>query len=319
MAEVSALIEGGKATAGAPLGPALGPLGVNIGEIVAKINEKTKGYSGMKVPVTIEVHKNKSYDILVGSPPTSAIITKEVKAQKGGANQKTDVIGNLSMEQVKKLAEMKIDSLTSTSLISAAREIIGTCNSMGVSIEGKHAKIIQQEFKEGKWDSFFGAGEKKETKVPAINVGEELSKIAKKAEVAAENMIKKAIEMEEKIVGGEEKEPAKEEVIIENVEDNVNEEIVKEEKKEEPKKVVKEAEVKEEPKKKPGESQNKVLQKPVQEKASKESKSYSQHMAGIEKELGISKEEKKESVKKVETEITSTPNSEIIRPKKKQE
>ncbi|MCR4369244.1 MAG: 50S ribosomal protein L11, partial [archaeon] len=77
MAEISALIEGGKATAGAPLGPALGPLGVNIGEIVAKINEKTKSYAGMKVPVTIEVDSKKHYEITVGSPPTSALITKE--------------------------------------------------------------------------------------------------------------------------------------------------------------------------------------------------------------------------------------------------
>jgi len=135
MAEVSALIEGGKATAGAPLGPALGPLGVNIGEIVAKINEKTKSYAGMKVPITLEIHKDKTYDIIVGSPPTSALILKELNIQKGGANQKTDVVGNLTMEQVKKLAEMKIGALTSTDVKQASREIIGTCNSMSITIE----------------------------------------------------------------------------------------------------------------------------------------------------------------------------------------
>src|SRR3989344_5974750 len=156
MAEISALVEGGKATAGAPLGPALGPLGVNIGKIVGEINEKTKGYAGMKVPVTIEIDKAKNVNISVGSPPMSALIIKEAKAAKGGANQKTDTVGNLSMAQVKTLAEAKLGALGSTTLYSAAREVIGTCNSMAVTIEGKRAKEVQQEFRDGKWDSFFG-------------------------------------------------------------------------------------------------------------------------------------------------------------------
>ncbi len=153
MAEIKVLVEGGKATAGAPLGPAMGPLGVNIGEIVAKINEKTKQYAGMKVPVTIEVDKQKNVEIKIGAPPTSALITKEIKAQKGGANQKLDTMGNLSMEQVKKLALMKAEGINSTALVSQCREIIGTCNSMAVTIEGKRAKEIQAEIAEGKWDS----------------------------------------------------------------------------------------------------------------------------------------------------------------------
>ena len=164
MAEISALVEGGKATAGAPLGPALGPLGVNIGKIVAEINEKTKAYAGMKVPVTIEVDKSKNINITVGSPPMSALIVKEIKAAKGGANQRSDTVGNLSMAQVKALAEMKLDALASTDLYSASREVIGTCNSMAVTVEGKRAKEIQQEFRDGKWDSFFGMSKKPEAK-----------------------------------------------------------------------------------------------------------------------------------------------------------
>jgi large subunit ribosomal protein L11 len=152
MAEVKLMVEGGKATAGPPLGPSLAPLGVNIGQIVSQINEKTKGYAGMKVPVVVEVDKSKNVTINVGSPPTSALILKEAKASKGGANQKTDKVGNLTMQQVKKLAEMKINSLSSSKIYSAVREIVGTCNSMGVTIEGKPAKEIQKEIKSGKWD-----------------------------------------------------------------------------------------------------------------------------------------------------------------------
>lgn len=156
MAEINLMVEGGKATAGPPLGPSLAPLGVNIGQIVSQINEKTKGYAGMKVPVTVEVDKQKNVTISVGSPPTSALITKEAKAQKGGANQKTDAMGNLTISQVKKLAEMKAEGLTSVKLISSVREIVGTCNSMAITIEGKRAKEMQKEIAEGKWNKELG-------------------------------------------------------------------------------------------------------------------------------------------------------------------
>ncbi len=156
MPEVSAMVEGGKASAGAPLGPALGPLGVNIGKVIEAINEKTKSFNGMKVPVKVLVDsKTKEFEIEVGSPPTSALIKGELKLQKASGEPNSNFVGNLSMEQVKKLSEMKIDKLTSTSLKKAAREIIGTCNSMGVTIEGKPAKEIQKKFDAGEFDSQF--------------------------------------------------------------------------------------------------------------------------------------------------------------------
>ncbi len=157
MPEINVLVEGGKATAGAPLGPALGPTGVNIKEVVDTINEKTKAFAGMKVPVTVVVNPGKkSFEIEVGSPPTSSLIVKEAKADKGAGNPKTEIKGNLSMAQVRKIAEMKMSHLNSYSMFSAAREVIGTCNSMGITVEGKHAKEIQQEMKDGKWDAEFG-------------------------------------------------------------------------------------------------------------------------------------------------------------------
>jgi len=87
---VEALIEGGKATAGPPLGPALGPLGVNVLAIVNKINELTKPYSGMKVPVKIHVNVDtKEFEVEVGVPTTSALIVKELGIEKGSGNSKT--------------------------------------------------------------------------------------------------------------------------------------------------------------------------------------------------------------------------------------
>lgn len=155
MPEISVMVDAGKATAAAPLGPALGPLGVNIGDVVAMINEKTKAYAGMKVPVKICVDSKKHFTIEVGSPPTSVLIKKELGIETAAHNAKTEKVGNLSMQQIVKIAEMKIEGLSSTSIKKACREVIGTCNSMGVTVEGKGPKEIQKEILEGKWDSAF--------------------------------------------------------------------------------------------------------------------------------------------------------------------
>jgi len=153
MADIKVLIEGGKASAGAPLGPALGPLGVNIGEVVNQINEKTKDFAGMKVPVTVSVDaETKTFEISVGSPPTSALVKKELGLDKGSSNPKADFKGSLSIDQVKKVAEMKLEKLASHSLKSAAKEVIGTCNAMGVQVEGKPARDVLREIEEGKFD-----------------------------------------------------------------------------------------------------------------------------------------------------------------------
>lgn len=156
MPEIKVLVEGGKASAGAPLGPALGPLGVNIGEIVNAINAKTKAFAGMKVPVTISIDTaSKNFEISVGSPPASSLIAKEAGIPKGSASPKAEKVGNLSIEQLKKIAVMKIDNLNSSSIKSAVKEIAGTCKQMGVTIEGKDAKEIIKEINEGKHDSLF--------------------------------------------------------------------------------------------------------------------------------------------------------------------
>lgn len=156
MPEVKVLVEAGKATAAAPLGPALGPLGVNIGEIVGEINNKTQPFAGMKVPVTIEVDSaTKDYKISVGSPPVSAMITKELGLKSGAANPKEQKIGNLSVEQLKKVAEGKMPGMNSFSLRSAVREVAGACVSMGVTIDGKEPKVFLKQMSAGAYDKEF--------------------------------------------------------------------------------------------------------------------------------------------------------------------
>ena len=104
---IEALVEGGKATPGPPLGPALGPLGVNVKAIVDKINEVTKDFTGMKVPVTIIIQLDKTYDIEVGVPPTSALLAKEAGVEKGSGTAGTEVPADIKMNSIIKVAKMK--------------------------------------------------------------------------------------------------------------------------------------------------------------------------------------------------------------------
>ncbi len=152
---IDAIVEGGKATSGPPLGPALGPLGVNAGQVVAKINEVTGAFSGMKVPVKVIVNtKTKEFKIEIGTPPTAEIIKKEAGIQKGAASKDAKA-GDISLEKIAKIAKQKSNSLGKDTK-SVVNEILGSCVSMGVTVNGKNAKAMIKEIKEGKHDSIVG-------------------------------------------------------------------------------------------------------------------------------------------------------------------
>ncbi len=150
---IDSLVSGGKATGGPPLGPALGPLGVNVVAIVNKINEMTKDFAGMKVPIKVIVDtETKQFNIEVGTPPTAALIVKELGLEKGSGNPKAQKVGNLSWEQVKKISKVKMEQTYAKSVKSAAKELIGVCVSLGITIEGKEPKDIQKEIDNGTHD-----------------------------------------------------------------------------------------------------------------------------------------------------------------------
>ncbi|UZE92284.1 MAG: 50S ribosomal protein L11 [Methanosarcinales archaeon] len=154
MAEViQVLVPGGQANPGPPLGPALGPLGVNIKQIVDEINEKTKAFNGMQVPVKVIVDAQKNVSIEVGTPPTSALIMQELAISKGSGTPGVDFVGDLSMDATVKIAKMKMDSMLAPTLKNAVKEVIGTCVSIGVTVEGKKVKEILKDIAEGKYDN----------------------------------------------------------------------------------------------------------------------------------------------------------------------
>ncbi len=152
---VEALVPGGKASAGPPLGPALGPLGVNVAQVVAKINEATKDLNGMQVPVKIKVKSRTEFEVEVGTPPTSALILKEIGVEKGTGDK--SAVGNLTIDQVVKIANIKRRGLLAKNLKSAAREVIGTAGSVGVTVDGLPSKEAQAAVASGKYDEILEA------------------------------------------------------------------------------------------------------------------------------------------------------------------
>ncbi|MFH1393673.1 MAG: 50S ribosomal protein L11 [Candidatus Micrarchaeota archaeon] len=146
------IVEGGKATAGPPLAPALAPMGVNIGQVVAKINEATKAFSGMKVPVKVVVNTDtKSFTVEVGSPPTAELIKKEAGIEKGAGNREAPA-GDIAMAKLIGIAKARGNSLGKGTK-EALKEVIGTCVSMGVTVDGKKGRDAIREIDEGKHDS----------------------------------------------------------------------------------------------------------------------------------------------------------------------
>lgn len=143
--KLNALVSGGKATAGPPLGPALGPLGVNIGQIIAKINEATKEFAGMDVPVTLEIDpSDKSFDVIVGKPPVSALLKNEAGVAKGSGATGTEVAGDVSMDAVKRIAEQKADQMWGGSEKARIKEVLGVARSAGITVDGKSAKVVTE-------------------------------------------------------------------------------------------------------------------------------------------------------------------------------
>ncbi|MEM7819549.1 MAG: 50S ribosomal protein L11 [Candidatus Aenigmatarchaeota archaeon] len=149
---VEALIKGGHASAAPPLGPALGPLGVNITDVINQINEKTKMFEGMDIPVKIIIDGNKNFTIIVGTPPVSSILKKELGKDKLATIDESNtrkLAGDISFKKIIEIAKCKEDVLYGD-LKSKVKQILGTCVSCGVTIDGKNPKDIIKEIDDEK-------------------------------------------------------------------------------------------------------------------------------------------------------------------------
>lgn len=157
MAKVEALIEGGKASPAPPLGPSLSQMKVNIPKVIEEINRKTEIFKGMQVPIKVIIDdKTKEFTVEVGTPPVSAMIKKELKLQKLAGLGKEEsgrpapIVGDIKIDQIVKIAHAK-ESIAGD-LKARVKQIVGTCKSCGVTVEGKSPKDVIREIDEGKYD-----------------------------------------------------------------------------------------------------------------------------------------------------------------------
>ena len=128
-------IEAGKATPAPPVGPALGSSGVNIMQFVKEFNDRTANQPGMIIPVVITVYADKSFEFITKVPPVAVLIKKAIKIEKGSGKPNKEKVAKITKDQVKQIAEQKMEDLNAASLETAMSMVAGTARSMGVVVE----------------------------------------------------------------------------------------------------------------------------------------------------------------------------------------
>lgn len=230
---IDVMVEAGKASAAPPLGPALGPTGINIGLVVSEINKKTGDMKGMQVPVKVVYDTDdKSFNIVVGTPPTASLIKKEAGVEKGAANPLTDKIADLRIQQIIKIAKIKEGSLLGNNLKHKIKEVIGTCRSMGILVEGLAGDEAMQAVIDGKFDAQIASGKTELTAAELKALDEERKRLQEELE-------KRRVEFEAKaksILALFEKEPnkAKKAMVEAGIPKKIIDELIPDEKKKAP-------------------------------------------------------------------------------------
>lgn len=190
------MVEGGKAVVTPTIAQKLGPMKINMGEVLQNVNKKTKDFVGMQVPVKLIVDTDtKEVSIEVGIPPVTQLIKKELSLELGSPKPDKIKVGNISIEQVIKITKMKKEDMCIKNLKSGVKTVIGSCNSLGVLVEGKQAAKVSKEVAEGKYDKEISE-EKTEPSKEKLEELKEQFKVIKKAQQAEEDKLK--AEQEEK-------------------------------------------------------------------------------------------------------------------------
>jgi len=201
--QLKMLVDGGDMKPGPTVGQQLGPVGLNIGQVIQKVNEVTKGFKGMKVPITLDINtKTKGFDVLVSSPPTSELLKKEIGVEKGSGKAKDIKVGNISMEQIITVSKIKNPNMITSSFKNTVKSVVGSCISLGIIIDNKAPQEITSDIDSGIYDKIINeqitevSDDKKKSLMEHFkNVKEQQDKILQKeAEKKSEEEAKKAAE-----------------------------------------------------------------------------------------------------------------------------
>ena len=151
--QIKLLVDGGEMQPGPALSQKLGPAGVNIGMVIQKVNDATKNFRGMKVPVEVDVNvSTKEIEVKVFSPPVAELLKKELGVEKGSGLQKKTKVANASIEQIISVSKTKLPNLLSNNLKAAVKSVLGSCITLGILVESKHPRDVIQDIEAGKYD-----------------------------------------------------------------------------------------------------------------------------------------------------------------------
>ena len=192
--QIKILIEGGNMKPGPDISQKIGPLGINLGKLIKDVNEATKQFSGMKVPVYLDIDtKTKQFTIKVATPPTTQLIIKELGINKASGEPKLDKVGNLAIEQVVNIAKQKLEDNLTIDLKQAVKTVAGTCVSMGVLIEGKHPVDIIKAIENNEFNDIIEMGKSNQLSV-SPEKKEQLKKQLDEVKVKFEKKLKAKLE-----------------------------------------------------------------------------------------------------------------------------
>ncbi|ADL08817.1 50S ribosomal protein L11 [Thermosediminibacter oceani] len=134
IAVVKLQIPAGKATPAPPVGPALGPTGINIMNFCKEFNEKTAAQAGLIIPVELTVYQDRSFSFVLKTPPASVLLMKAAGVEKGSGEPNKNKVGKVTKKDIREIAELKMKDLNAASLEAAMRMIEGTARSMGITV-----------------------------------------------------------------------------------------------------------------------------------------------------------------------------------------
>jgi large subunit ribosomal protein L11 len=182
--QVKILVEGGNMQPGPALSQKLGPAGINIGQVIQKVNDATKGFKGMKVPVEVEIDSSKNIEVKVFSPPVAELLKKELGIEKGSGLQKKTKVANASIEQIISVSKTKLPNLLSRTLENAVKSVLGSCTTLGILVENKNPLEVIRDIEAGKYDK---------------EISQEITETPKEKKKSLEEFFSKVLAEQEKI------------------------------------------------------------------------------------------------------------------------
>ncbi|MEM2090044.1 MAG: 50S ribosomal protein L11 [Candidatus Pacearchaeota archaeon] len=180
--EIKLLVDAGEMKPGPALSQRLGPLGINIGKVIAEVNNATREFSGMKVPVVLEIDKAKNIKVKVLTPPTSELLKKEIGIEKGSPMPNKIKIANIPIELVIKIAKIKEKDMFVGNFEAAVKSVLGSCVSLGILVESKEPKEVIQEVDQGVYDDLIAKKEEKASEEKIKKLAQDFEQVKKKQE-----------------------------------------------------------------------------------------------------------------------------------------